>query len=128
MHRIFKAAAVLIFISPALPVHAQYNALGFGVNDCSFLVATYEPSQLTMIFAWSTGYLTGFNQASTAFGGQTRDLNGLSPHLIVTRLLDHCTRNPQDKMLDGVRKIYLSAPIFSPPDAGAHALRSPTKQ
>lgn len=112
MHRVFKTAAVLIFVSPSLPVQAQNNSLGYGVNACSEFVATYEPRQRMTIFAWAAGFFTGANMASIGSAARYRDLSGFGPDLVITRLLDHCTRNPQDPIMRGVEQLYLDAPIL----------------
>ncbi|SRR5258708_15682491 len=50
MRRFYLITYVLIIGSPALPVHAQNNSLGYGVTACSEFVATYEPRQMMTIF------------------------------------------------------------------------------
>jgi hypothetical protein len=111
MRRFYLITYVLIIGSPALPVHAQNNSLGYGVTACSEFVATYEPRQMMTIFAWAAGFFTGSNMATIASAARYRDVNGLDPALVITRLLDHCTRNPQDAVLHAVQQIYFSAPL-----------------
>jgi hypothetical protein len=113
MRRLYLISCVLIVGSPALPVHAQNNSLGYGVNACSEFVANYEPRKLMTIFAWAAGFFTGSNMATIASAARYRDLTGLGPDLVVTRLLDHCTRNPKDVVMHGVEQIYFSSPLIA---------------
>jgi hypothetical protein len=94
MRRIFLIACTLIVVSPALAVKAQNNSIGYGAAACSEFVAAYEPSQLMTVFAWTAGFFTGSNMALIASAARYRDVNGLDPASVVTRLLDHCRRNP----------------------------------
>jgi hypothetical protein len=95
-----------------MPVHAQSNGLGYGLIPCGEFVATYQPQQRMPIFAWAAGYFTGSNIA-TEPSKRYRDLTGLAdPAFVVTRLLDHCTRNPRDVVADAVQQIYLGLPLI----------------
>jgi hypothetical protein len=112
MRRFYLITCTLIIVSPALPAHAQNNSLGYGVTACSDFVATYEPRQMTTIFAWTAGFFTGSNMALIASAARYRDVSGLDPALVITRLLDHCARNPQDAVLHAVQQLYFSVPLL----------------
>jgi hypothetical protein len=95
-----------------LPANAQSNALGYGLTSCGEFVSTYQPQQSMTIFTWASGYFTGANLATES--KRHRDLAGLTdPAFVVTRLLDHCTRNPRGVLLEAVQKIYLSLPLIA---------------
>jgi len=112
MRRFYLIACTLILILQALPAHAQNNSLGYGLTACSEFVAAYQPQQRMTIFAWAAGYFTGANIAIEP-SKRYRDLTGLAdPAFVVTRLLDHCTRNPRDAVLHAVQQIYLSLPLI----------------
>lgn len=112
MRGIFKIVGILILVSASATAQAQNNSLGYGVNACSDFVATYESRQRMAIFAWAAGFFTGANMTSIASAARYRDLNGLNPDLVVTRLIDHCTRNPLDPVLRAVEGIYFGAPLI----------------
>jgi hypothetical protein len=104
---------MLFIASSSFPANAQKNSLGYGVTACSEFVATYEPRQMTAVYAWVGGFFTGANMATIGTSARYRDVNGLDPASVITRLLDHCTRNPQNAVLHAVQQIYGSAPLIA---------------
>ena len=64
------------------------------------------------IFSWAAGFFTGTNMASIASAARYRDLGGLGPDLVVTRLLGYCTQNPRDAVMRAVESIYFDAPLI----------------
>jgi len=113
MPRFCLVTCMLILTSPTFPVHAQNNSLGYGVNTCSEFVATYEPRQQMTIFAWAAGFFTGINTASITSAARYRDLSGLTPDVVVTRLLGYCTQNPRDAVMRAAEKIYFGTPVIA---------------
>lgn len=109
----FAFATACVLALPLWPgaVQSQVNALGFGATRCADIVTSYEPAQRMALFSWTAGYFTGANMAMIASTGRYRDLTGLAPGEVVTRLLHYCGQHPFDIMMTAADGIYFGLPL-----------------
>jgi hypothetical protein len=118
MNRGLRALALTICLVSTASAEENFAFIGVGTQTCALFAADYktDPDRALLYFAWSQGFMSGFNIGLIASKELTKNLAAKTPEVQQLYLRNYCDQRPQATFVQGVLALFGSFPT-SPPQS-----------